>query len=74
MIIIEINSRRVLSFFNDRNQPQWLGVFWAILLSTTVFCQIVLLRAYFQCQFLVGIRFRAAVTGLVYRKVGILFF
>ncbi len=61
--------RLVLNFFTDPTKPQWLGIFYAILLSVTVFCQIVLLRAYFQCQFLVGLRFRAAITGLVYRKV-----
>ena len=59
----------MLDFFTDPTKPQWLGVFYAILLSITVFCQIILLRAYFHQQFLVGLRFRAAITGLVYRKV-----
>ena len=62
-------SRLVLNFFTDPTKPQWLGIFYAILLSIIVFCQIILLRAHFQCQFIVGLRFRSAITGLVYRKV-----
>ncbi|CAF1159240.1 unnamed protein product, partial [Adineta steineri] len=58
----------VLNFFADSSKPIWLGIFYAILLSTCIFCQIVLLRSYFQCQFLVGLRFRSAITGLIYRK------
>ncbi|CAF4075111.1 unnamed protein product, partial [Rotaria sordida] len=58
----------LLNFFMDPTKPKWLGIFYAILLSTTVFCQIILLRAYFHCQFLIGLRFRSAITGLVYRK------
>ncbi|CAM4943622.1 unnamed protein product [Rotaria socialis] len=54
--------------FTDLNKPKWLGVFYASLLSIVVFCQIILLRAYFHCQFLVGLRFRSAITGLIYRK------
>lgn len=64
-----IQSRLVLDFFADPNKPRWLGIFYAVVLSITVFCQIVLMRAHFQNQFLVGIRFRAAITGFVYRKV-----
>ncbi|CAF3222819.1 unnamed protein product, partial [Rotaria sp. Silwood2] len=58
----------LLNFFTDPTKPKWLGIFYAILLSITVFCQIILLRAYFHCQFLIGLRFRSAITGLVYRK------
>ncbi|CAF1308417.1 unnamed protein product, partial [Adineta steineri] len=58
----------VLNYFADSTKPIWLGIFYAILLSTCIFCQIVLLRSYFQCQFLVGLRFRSAITGLIYRK------
>ncbi|UJR38757.1 hypothetical protein I4U23_031422 [Adineta vaga] len=57
-----------LNFFTDPKNPTWLGIFYAILLSTIVFCQILFLRAYFHCQRLLGFRFRAAITGLVYRK------
>ncbi|CAF3495114.1 unnamed protein product, partial [Rotaria sp. Silwood1] len=58
----------LLNFFTDSTKPKWLGIFYAILLSITVFCHIILLRAYFHQQFLIGLRFRSAVTGLVYRK------
>jgi hypothetical protein len=39
-----------------------------------MFCQIVFLQAYLQCQYVVGLRFRSAITGLVYRKVYNLFY
>ncbi|CAF4181538.1 unnamed protein product, partial [Adineta steineri] len=58
----------VLNFFADSTKPIWLGIFYAILLSTCIFCQTVLCRSFFQCQYLVGLRFRSAITGLVYRK------
>ncbi|CAF1480489.1 unnamed protein product [Rotaria sordida] len=57
-----------LNYFTDPTKPKWLGIFYAILLSTIVFCQVIFLRAYFHCQFLVGLRFRSAIIGLVYRK------
>ncbi len=61
--------RLFLKFFADPTKPKWLGIFYAILLSGIVFCQVIFLRAYFHSQFLVGLRFRSAITGLVYRKV-----
>jgi hypothetical protein len=69
LILKLVSSRLVLNFFTDPTKPNWLGIFYAILLSITVFCQIILMRAHFQNQFVVGIRFRAAITGFVYRKV-----
>ncbi|UJR17989.1 hypothetical protein I4U23_004890 [Adineta vaga] len=57
-----------LNFFIDPTKPKWLGIFYAILLSVMVFCQVIFLRTYFHCQFLVGLRFRSSITGLVYRK------
>jgi hypothetical protein len=59
----------MLNFFADPTKPKWLGIFYGLLLSLSVFCQIILTRAHFQNQFLVGLRFRSAITGLVYRKV-----
>ena len=64
-------SRYVLTFLSDPTGPTWLGIFYAILLGTTVFCQTLFLQAYFHRQFVVGIRFRSAVTGLIYRKVSL---
>jgi len=68
-----ISFRLLLNFFADPNKPKWLGIFYAILLSITVFCQIILMRAQLHSQFIVGLRFRSAITGLVYRKVCYLF-
>lgn len=61
--------RQLLSYFTTSAKPKWLGVFYAMLLSLSVFCQIIFMRAYFHNQFILGLRFRSAVTGLVYRKV-----
>ena len=61
--------RLFLAFFTDPTKPKWLGIFYAILLSVLVFGQLILLRTYFHSQFLVGLRFRSAITDIVYRKV-----
>ncbi|CAF1543369.1 unnamed protein product, partial [Didymodactylos carnosus] len=53
---------------NTPSQPMWLGIFYACLLSSVVFVQTLFLQAYFHRQFLVGLRFRSATTGIVYRK------
>jgi ATP-binding cassette subfamily C (CFTR/MRP) protein 3 len=75
LIVCEIiSSRLVLHFFNDPTKPIWLGIFYAILLSISMFCQVIILQAYFQCQYVVGLRFRSAITGLVHRKVYNLFY
>ncbi|CAF3642109.1 unnamed protein product [Adineta steineri] len=58
----------LLNFFADPTKPKWLGIFYAMLLNVAVFIQIILTRTYFQTQFMVGLRFRSAITGLVYRK------
>ncbi|CAF0918354.1 unnamed protein product [Adineta ricciae] len=60
--------KRILNFLNDSSAPTWLGIFYAILLGAAVFGQTLFLQAYFQRQYLVGLRFRSAITGLVYRK------
>jgi hypothetical protein len=49
-------------------------MFYAILLSISMFCQVIFLQAYLQCQYVVGVRFRSAIGGLVYRKVYNLFY
>ncbi|CAF1432502.1 unnamed protein product, partial [Didymodactylos carnosus] len=58
----------ILDFFNDPSKPTWMGIFYAFLLGANGFCQTLFLQAYFQRQFTIGMRFRAAATGLVYRK------
>ncbi|CAF0750239.1 unnamed protein product [Rotaria sp. Silwood1] len=60
--------KQVLTFLNDPTASTWLGVFYALLLGATVFCQTLFLQAYFHRQYVVGLRFRSAITGLVYRK------
>ncbi|UJR25517.1 hypothetical protein I4U23_006863 [Adineta vaga] len=60
--------KRILTFLSDSSIPSWLGIFYAVLLGAAVFCQTLFLQAYFHRQFVVGLRFRSAITGLVYRK------
>lgn len=75
LIVYElISSRLVLHFFNDPTKPLWLGIFYAILLNISMFCQLMMLQAYLHCLYVVGLRFRSAITGLVYRKVYYLFY
>ncbi|CAF4606534.1 unnamed protein product [Rotaria socialis] len=60
--------KQVLTFLTDPTAPGWLGVFYAALLGATVICQTLFLQAYFHRQYVVGLRFRSAITALVYRK------
>jgi hypothetical protein len=62
-------SRWLLSFLNNPKTPIWVGIFYAVLLGATVYCQTLFLQSYFHRQYIVGLRFRSAITGLVYRKV-----
>ena len=62
-------SRRILNFLSVSTAPTWLGIFYAVLLGATTFCQTIFLQSYFHRQFILGLRFRSAITGLVYRKV-----
>jgi hypothetical protein len=59
----------MLNFFTDPSKPKWLGIFYAILLSASILAQITLMQVYFHTQFIVALRSRAAIAGLVYRKV-----
>ncbi|CAF1923142.1 unnamed protein product [Rotaria magnacalcarata] len=60
--------KQVLTFLTDPTAPGWLGLFYAALLGATVVCQTLFLQAYFHRQYVVGLRFRSAITALVYRK------
>jgi hypothetical protein len=54
--------------------PKWLGIFYAILLGAAVLCQTLFSQAYFNRVYVIGLRFRSAITGLVYRKVGFVYY
>ncbi|CAF3803663.1 unnamed protein product [Adineta steineri] len=60
--------KQILAFLSDSTAPLWLGIFFAVLLGACTFCQTLFLQSYFHRQFTVGLRFRSAITGLVYRK------
>lgn len=62
-------TRRILNFLSVPTAPTWLGIFYAVLLGAATFCQTIFLQSYFHRQFILGLRFRSAITGLVYRKV-----
>jgi len=68
-INIDFLIRQILNFLNDSKAPTWVGIFYAILIGATVFCQTLFLQAYFHRTYCIGLRFRSAITGLVYRKV-----
>jgi len=66
--------RQILNFLSNPNQPRWLGIFYAVVMGAVVFCQTLFLQSYFHRQYIVGLRFRSAITGLIYRKVNFCFF
>ena len=59
----------MLDFFNDPTKPIWLGMFYVTLLSTSMLLQVILVQAYIHGQYVISLRFRSAISGLVYRKV-----
>ncbi|CAF0848112.1 unnamed protein product, partial [Didymodactylos carnosus] len=61
-------NRKLLNFIHNPSQPVWLGIFYACLLGLVVFAQTLFSQASFHRQFVVGLRFRSAITGIVYRK------
>lgn len=70
-INIDFLIRRILAFLNDSKTPTWVGIFYAILMGAAVFGQTMFLQGYFSRAYCVGLRFRSAITGIVYRKVNI---
>ena len=59
----------MIKFTEDREEPEWKGYLYAVLLFATAVIQSLLLHQYFHRCFLVGMRMRTAIISAVYNKV-----
>ncbi|XP_043945091.1 multidrug resistance-associated protein 1-like [Protopterus annectens] len=62
----------LLNFMKDSRVPVWQGYVYAVLIFLFACVQTLLVHQYMYMCFVVGIRLRAAITGLIYRKVLVL--
>lgn len=52
----------------DKQQPEWKGIFYAVLLFIIAAAQTFILGQYFHRMFIVGLRIRTALINAIYRK------
>lgn len=55
--------------FVGSGEPLWKGIFYAVLMFATASLQSLLLSAYFQRMYIVGMRIRTCLISAIYRKV-----
>ncbi|XP_065356726.1 multidrug resistance-associated protein 1 isoform X6 [Calliphora vicina] len=65
--------RLIIGFVEDsakegENQPEWKGIFYAVLLFILAAVQTIILGQYFHRMFIVGLRIRTALINAIYRK------
>ncbi|XP_058980638.1 multidrug resistance-associated protein 1 isoform X16 [Musca domestica] len=58
--------------YEDEKQPQWKGIFYAVLLFLLAAVQTIILGQYFHRMFIVGLRIRTALINAIYRKALVL--
>ncbi len=71
-LIINLSAyscRLLIGFTEDKNEPDWRGYLYAVLLFIAAVFQSVLAHQYFHGCFRVGMRIRSAVIASVYGKV-----
>ncbi|XP_061394488.1 multidrug resistance-associated protein 1 isoform X11 [Musca vetustissima] len=56
----------------DQQQPEWKGIFYAVLLFLLAAVQTIILGQYFHRMFIVGLRIRTALINAIYRKALVL--
>ncbi|XP_029140489.1 LOW QUALITY PROTEIN: multidrug resistance-associated protein 1-like, partial [Protobothrops mucrosquamatus] len=61
-----------LDFINDQEAPLWIGYFYAAAMFLLVCLQTLFEQRYMYICFMLGMRFKTAITGLVYRKILVL--
>ncbi|CAN7994942.1 unnamed protein product, partial [Ixodes hexagonus] len=59
---------RAMIGFVGSGEPYWKGVFYALLMFTTATVQSLMLSAYFQRMYIVGMRIRTSLISAIYRK------
>ncbi|XP_073826057.1 multidrug-Resistance like Protein 1 isoform X6 [Musca autumnalis] len=57
---------------DEERQPEWKGIFYAILLFLLAAVQTIILGQYFHRMFIVGLRIRTALINAIYRKALVL--
>ncbi|KAM7353891.1 multidrug-Resistance like Protein 1 isoform 2-T2 [Cochliomyia hominivorax] len=64
--------RLIISFVEDyakeNDEPEWKGIFYAVLLFVLAALQTIILGQYFHRMFTVGLRIRTALINAIYRK------
>ena len=66
--------RLIIGFVEDsanddvQKQPEWKGIFYAVLLFILAAAQTIILGQYFHRMFIVGLRIRTALINAIYRK------
>ncbi|KAM3826474.1 ATP-binding cassette sub-family C member 6 [Vipera latastei] len=61
-----------LDFINDQDAPLWMGYFYAAAMFFLVCLQTLFEQRYMYICFMLGMRLKTAITGLVYRKILVL--
>ncbi|CAN8022372.1 unnamed protein product [Ixodes persulcatus] len=59
---------RAMIGFVGSGEPLWKGIFYAVLMFATATLQSLLLSAYFQRMYIVGMRIRTCLISAIYRK------
>ena len=62
--------RLLITFTEDKDEPDWKGYFYATLLFVTAVVQSLFLHQYFHRCFTLGMRMRSAIVAAIYKKVG----
>uniref|UniRef100_A0A670Y9T2 ABC-type glutathione-S-conjugate transporter n=1 Tax=Pseudonaja textilis TaxID=8673 RepID=A0A670Y9T2_PSETE len=60
-----------LDFINDQEAPLWIGYFYAAAMFLLACLQTLFEQRYMYMCFVLGMRLKTAITGLVYRKVNL---
>lgn len=60
--------RLIINFIDDKSQPLWKGITYAVLLFVVAGIQTLFLAQYFNRMFFVGLRIRTALISAIYRK------
>ncbi|CAI8018869.1 Multidrug resistance-associated protein 1 [Geodia barretti] len=58
----------LITFTEDRDEPDWKGYFYAALLFVTAVVQSLFLHQYFHRCFTLGMRMRSAIVAAIYKK------
>ena len=68
----EFFIHRLLIDFVSGNDEDWKGYFYAAIIFATTIAQTLFLAQYFHRMFLIGMRIRTTLVGVIYRKALVL--